>query len=752
LKSISELQRNYLKDVSLYEGLKQGTLLNDKDTYRDLLNKINQSSYTNPFGKPFINPAKAILGQPISVPELQDYLDLADIDLQVSHKYVDYLSKELKSQEESVLSELKLLENRTGSLALAAKTIEEMEQNSASWLYSESFSLLDNIDFSKTTAWVNSEVGSVEIPKSTSLLTPVELITSIVGVDNKSGLFFNGTRPDNILDPIKNSPWIIRFTEESQEVSCDLYWQKNYSVRGVTIEPAAGPVHVKILTREDDKLLEIANKLLYSKSTIAFSTPAKQNITIIIKPVSQSFPTILGINYIWFEAETSTNEAVLYTNKLIPTIQFNEVLIDSDSQLPVGAEISYEFSLDGSSWVETQPGAWYATSQPNVNVKDISLTDLNEYGFLYRTNGLLSASKNESEGYLQLGIDQFEVSSIRKVFSAEGKLAFEPSMDLFTGQENRVWESPVLTLSPAIPSSYDVQIQLVKAGDSPHVDLTRGNKLIGSQAIARAYTAFSLMPIYGQPTQYSMATNRVYKLSCKFFSDSDNHFPNALYWFLQGFREDGTSSFRQNRLSYGGFSLYINGIKVAADNQADTLYSGGTAESGANSGNGFSFAINKGWNTYDLLVSVPEIPSISSDSDTLDERMLQLTIYPNIFDPQFKEDYGITKIIGSGELRPQSEKDLLWNLPKSLTYWAWDTLGGRSRALFTSNRVEPIDGFIGLDNEEFRHPRMRLIYTGFDGTNEQNTNLDGLYIRVKLKKAPSSMTHPYFSGLKVLVR
>lgn len=752
MKSISDLQKSYLKDLSLYEGLKQGTLRNDKDVYQDLLNKINRSSYTNPYGKPFVRPIKATLGQPINVPDLQDYLDLSDIDLNVSSKYIEHLSADLKTQEASVFSELKLLESRASSLSLASKGLEDMEENSASWLYSESFSLLDNIDLSKTTAWVNSEVGSVEIPKITSLFTPSELGTEIKNVTNNSGLFFNGTKPANILDPLKNNSWVIRFTNESQEISCGLLWEKDVSVRGITVEPAAGPLHLYVYTEEDNGLIEIANKVIYNKSTIAFSNPAKQNVTLTIKPISQSFPTITGISYIWFEAGTSTNEAVLYTNKLTPTIKFDEVLIDSDSQLPAGAELSYEFSLDGFSWTETQPGTWYATSQPNVNVKDVALADLNEYGFLYRTDSLLSASKNDSEGYLQLGLDQFEVSSVRKVFSAEGRLAFEPSPDLFTGQENMVWETPALSLSSAIPSSYDVSVQIVKAGDSPHTELTRGNKLVGTQAINRTYTALTLLPIYGQPTDYSMTTNRVYKISCKFFSDSDNHFPNALYWFLQGFREAGTSSFRQNRLAYGGFALYINGIKVAADSQADTIYDDGTAEAGANSGNGFSFAINKGWNTYELYVSSPEIPVISSDSDTLAERMLQLTIYPNIFDPQFKEDYGITKIIGSGEIKPQSEKDLLWNLPKSLMYWAWDTIGGRNRALFSSDRVEPIDGFIGLNNENSRHPNMRLIYTGFDGNNEQNTDLDGLYIRVTLKKTSSSMTQPYFSGLKVLVR
>ena len=164
-------------------------------------------------------------------------------------------------------------------------------------------------------------------------------------------------------------------------------------------------------------------------------------------------------------------------------------------------------------------------------------------------------------------------------------------------------------------------------------------------------------------------------------------------------------------------------------------------EQGGDLGKPYSFKLVEGWNTIEIFINLQDPTRLLKDYNDNGDPYVQINLMPSFFDPEFQIAANITKIVGSGDTKAVSDFDLLWNLPKDPSFWAWSD--DRLSVAFNSNSVKPIDGFL-LGT----YPKSILHYKSV----EFDQDVSELYLRADLERDASSISGPILDELKVFVR
>lgn len=348
---------------------------------------------------------------------------------------------------------------------------------------------------------------------------------------------------------------------------------------------------------------------------------------------------------------------------------------------------------------------------------------------------------------MEVGTKQMEIAAVRFASAELGDLQYSPGpKDFETRFVKKAWGNMTTAVNSQVGSAVTLTLQL-EQDNTLHPVLQRDQQMAGPQDIGELYTAMTFLPIGGTASTRCCQPNYIYRYKFNVYLNEDKYYESGRFWFLQGFRTAGQRSYAEIGTTFGAFSMYVNDIKVTGSDQPRTLYTDGTCESGTAAGESFSFTLNKGWNKVEIYLYCPENPKLTVDPYSSADPYLQLTIFPNLFDSKFIIDYGVTKILGSGQFKPIPEFDLMWHVPKDVQYWSWPTNDDRTYALLNVGTLDPIDGYYGYTNETIALPTCTLTFQGYENDSHGgSTNEDPLYLRFDFSRMDKTIANPLLRG------
>lgn len=727
---IKEAQRTFLFDEAAQYALKQydfvllgdylEKVLNDPD-YKDKLKKA----------QPLTSLYEALPNAEINVPSIKSVLENMIRDIEILGSALDKIDNIALNFLNTNGLEIQLLKK----LSTAVKTQAESEKlrlaEKANWSFVETFNTTNQIDLSLTTASIDTAEGVV-YPNTLVGEIPLTLESESV-LDSGGSLKSSASE---MLDRSSKTAWVVYCTTPNVAARAKLNLPKS-DLTGITIDPIGFGITIKLTFIGSDDTYEVT-ETIYSTKTIRLSTPNITSIVLEFSSPSSTLPKACGIREIKVMGNSSELEGSIYT-KAFSLTTFNELKVTSIQSTPPNTNINWYWSYDQSTWNKFTPNQWFSvTSQGSVK-EIIEPSTLAQDGILYRPTTFALAPFNLSSGRLEVGENQFEVTAQRKNLFAEGVMNYPPSPTEFT-PGLKTWANADVSVGVQPATSIQSEVQL--AGSSiDHPYFQAGVGLVANLP-TNSGNSLVWLPISG--SRPSFQKNYHYRFKVKVFCKNDVLINTGRYWFLQGFKAAGTKTFREARFSLGSFSMWINGLAVCGDTYPDTLYDDGSADSRAINGNGFTFALTKGWNEIEYHIYRPEIPSYLKDADLVEE-FLQLVIYPNIFDSTFKDTYGITKVLGSGEFPSSSQFDLVWKKPKELIHWAWsEFLTGTM--VFNTNKTHKIDGFYGGTLAQ-SYPNLNLFYKSASSISSLS-----LYLRADLQKMNEGDARPTISQYEAMTR
>jgi hypothetical protein len=263
-----------------------------------------------------------------------------------------------------------------------------------------------------------------------------------------------------------------------------------------------------------------------------------------------------------------------------------------------------------------------------------------------------------------------------------------------------------------------------------------------------SYNQLCLVPLVGDVSSGMMQFDYNYKVSFMLYCPKAFSYQDARYWFYQGYRQANRKFYKDIDKSFGTFAIYINDNLVVSESVGDTITSSNTINDTDPSvsidyGNSFSLNFNDGWNKVEILMNVYNPNKYGPDNfDIANQPYLQLSIYPSPFDPLFNQnkDTYISKILSSGTFNPTNEFDLLWNLPKDPTFWAWSD--DRQYLLFNTNSLFKIDNYY-----RGSVPDSLITFKSISAS-----GVDDLYIKLALEREDSTKLSPIVTEYSVMVR
>ena len=659
-----------------------------------------------------------------------------------------------------------MVKNRAITALQAAQTERQRSSSKAAWAYSEAFTSTTRLDMSQTTAWIDASEGVCILPNAGLEQTVVPDLITIISSTYPTGGAPITSAPQQAFDGLADTSWQSVFTvPNGQYASCVAQLKNPETITAITIDPIGFGLDLLIEVDNGTGYQELMRGLVYSKSTYAVEKDGVQRIRISYLPASTALPKVVGIREVTLYTSVSTNFASVYSLPFRPTEPFVDVMLDTTSQIPGGASVrGYVRPSTQDPWTELQFGVWtpiapVLTQRFNVDIDQAQPQSV--FRGLYGLNLVGSPAASQSEGTLDMGEGQVEVTAFSRDWAEQGDaphILVPGDFDVTTAR--KTWAD--VRLANLSPTSYIVQTasgsllsgaSLVKGQEVIfHRRISSPNNTGGTGRSDAPYGELCIVPLGGRRSANMLQFGYNYRMRfwvhCTkelfYGSTLDAEGTFAKYWFLQGYRKDGARPYREVGKSWGAFSLYVNGELVAGDSSPYTIYATGEAlrEPGATLGKPFAFKLSEGWNEVQILVSVVDPSSdLATYDDILDygDPYLQLSLTPDFFDPGFQQTYGIDRILASGTRRPVSEFDLLWNLPRDTSYWCWSE--DKTSLLFNNADPLQIDGaFKG------RMPRCVLDYrTAAEVPSD-------LYVRFDLQRDALSKTGPVLDEYRVMVK
>jgi len=688
-------------------------------------------------GKPSASLYKAVPYENIDNKKLKDYVTSIELDTNIAITAYNNLTKNTNQSYQLILNKMSLSMKRVEQYRKTSEFLTSISQGYASWAHLQTFYNTNWLDLEETNSIIDSELQAAYIPYSLVHTEALDFNNYYINLENCTVF---GVR-NNVFTGAK---FLASGKDSKIKATIDI---KETNVTEIVINPV-GNTHIKIQLLREGNWHSVVNAVTKIKGSYPVLIQQATKMLVELSPVEDTLNSVFGTESIELVALRYNDESLVVSTSFTPSSKFSSYKVSYEADVPQGTYVIPYVKIDSGAWVKVKPDAWTVNTTPETTEYPITVASLEPNGLYYYTNTFDNIS-NSREGTLTIGRDQVEISTIKKIPTDEGSFYPDLHPGLFKDAGSLVCWETISSVDQLSTSSESVEVQLVPYGDE-HTSLTKDNQLfIGEQDSEFQYTSLSILPLHNGQSS-AARENYIYKIQYKFFANKDSVIDFGKYWFLQGHRTPSTRTFQQLGLSYGIFSVYINDIRVCSSQSPFTLYTDGSSQSGASVGTNWSFMINKGWNTFELYFYCPELPAIANDANSTTEKYLQLTLYPNILDTEFKRLYEVTDIVGTGTFDPVSEFDLGFNLPKSFKYWAWKDTGYPNKIALNKNSSDIIDGFIGskLSNQ----PNLSVKYSGFNSSITDLVNTTTIDYKFELRTNQSNTLTPKLRSVKILTK
>jgi hypothetical protein len=733
-------QKTILFEEAAKRGLTESDILNIPEAYQKILgvSDIGIRQYGNPLTPVYT----AKTGELIDIGRIAKFF----VGLARDYKVIDFSATELENSLNYINYELwarmQLVKNRAKQLSLGAQTERLKVSTGAVWAHNESFSDTNLIDMETTTAWIDTSEGIAFLPMGGTDQTVPPADLNIISETAPEGGNFLGSSASMAFDGLNTTNWRASFVSPSSVAGCIAQLRIPRDITAISLDPVGFGIDVLVEVMENGVWQTAIKAIIYSKRTFPVERAQVTQIRVTFTSVDTALPKASGIREIVVYSAKSERFATIYSRLLRPAFPFTEVRVELDARIPNGAKITPYFSTDNTVWTQINPGDWKALDDlgtTNVAINQTLFNQISNYRGIYGLS-VATPSISEGEGLMEIGLNQIEVATFRKDWIEEGEAPHLLSLSDFSNQILlKTWTDAVKI---SLPVSATNERVIQNYGEDVSASIPRGTLLAFQRMVTEdSYNEFSVVPLLGNVNQNTMQFNHNYRMRFHVYANQEVFYENGRYWFLQGYRQPNTRNYREISKSYGSFALYINGELVAGDTAPYTIYTDGSVEVGGTMGRPLTIKLSEGWNVVELCINVLDPSAFYEDVFESGEPYLQISMTPSFFDPVFQHDVGITKILASGQQKPSSEFDLIWNLPKDLTYWAWSE--DRQTVLFNSHRTNAIDGFFNGSV-----PSYVLSYRGTTFGSESSN----LYVRLDLEREESTRSGPILDNCKVLVR
>ena len=755
---IEKIQKQYIFDDAVKQGIYDDDLIHVPQIVQQLLGKTDYVA--RKYGVPLAPVYSATVDSPIDVSRIiafftglrrdHQVLDTAVTEMEV---LISYLSKNMLAREEMVKTRVSNLQKFVNANSAASN-------GNANWFFTESFHDVSTINLGLSSIWVDTKQGVCFIPdQSDENIVPPSQI-QLVDYIQPSGCTFVNTTPQQSFDGSNLTGWkayLVQDVAPSYTVSIP-----QTKITYISLDPIGFGVKIKVEVFTDQWISVISDNI-YSQSTFPVGQNNVTQVRVTIQNADSTLPKTIGLKNVVLYTASSNRFASLFSTALHPDVLFTDLKVSLTDDLPNGTEINCFYSLGASSlWTPIDPETWVTVVQNNTVV----VNDLSGYNFLLApslssSNGLFSYLVSTTSpcispdvGLMDTGVNQMEVSAVKVDFSVTGEFPHNPTpADFNNGAINTTWSSfaPLASVSGMILAQpYGTNFTSVLNYNQPLI------KYRFTDTVNLPYGDLTIVPLNGNNALSAMQYGFVYSFKCRLYCLKQQLVNIGKYWFLQGYRKlTSRTTYRQLGKAYSAFSLLVNGIKVAGDTRPYTIfdsfdatrinaadYNVSNLEEGAANGIDFSFQLQPGWNDVELLISLNDpLLSFSQDAQEVGDPYVQLSIYPNFFNYSFQADYFISQLVGSGQVKPLSQFDLMWNTPKNLKYWGWSPDDMRV-IQFNSTSLPKIDNFYGGE-----YPNHRLTYQG-----NSNTETQDLFVRLDFHRTETGDISPILHNYSVFAR
>lgn len=739
---IEQTQKQILFEEVAKQAITQSKFLNTGAVYRELLgiSDTTQQIYGFPLA-------------PIYVAKDGDLIDIKRIAAFLKGTIRDFkvLDLALTTLEDKIIYTQMELWNKMQYFKAQARDIKNVAEAEASklalggrWSFADTFATADWVDQNLSTTWIDVAEGIVFLPALADVQTVAPKRIKLIQENVSPGNNLLGSTVLNAFDALESTVWHAAFVNDVQTVQGEIAIDYATDITAIGIEPIGAGIIVTVEVYSGNEWTQVLKESLYSKTTFGVTLTKVERVRVTYSAGASTLPKVLGIKNIVLYTAQSANSADLYTLTLTPTTTFNELYLSYDALIPADASVrSFYTDSPSGKWKSIEPNVWISMTDTATTHKTINAATPKVFtSGVYKVD-IEGQAINNISGELEVGVNQVEIAAFSSNWLLTGNHTKNLTPTDFT-KENLLKTWVDVLSAPINGLNNGVQLQafnLNTLSDSPYFITRGGNLLVSSPRSDLDFDVLHLIPLVGDKSRNTLQSTYNYRIKYHFYCDNPYYFEQGSYWFLQGFRQTGTRTYRQTGKSYGAFTVYLNNNLIAGDNIPYTIFNNNTLESGAELGKPVSYKFAQGWNTIEMLVSIASIPDVTVDAGDIGDPYLQISLYPSIFDRDFQLQAGISKILASGVNKPITDFDLIWNTPVSPNFWSWTD--DRKSIYLNANSVKPIDGFLkGV------YPTSQLIYTSIDFTQPTKD----IRLRFNLTKSDSSSAGSILKSYKVMTR
>jgi hypothetical protein len=670
--------------------------------YSEILQQLSAKFAYKKFGAPFFSPKGAAMGTIVDPVKMTDNISEIKSDLEVSFEDLSNLVNTQVMALSSAYGRFEGMTNRLNSLNSMMSSLILKESMAAQAVLFDNFKDTSKVNLSTTTAFVDTTNNDVTLainpgsvvtypPSAISLVSEsypsggsgigspfLNVFTSLIDQDWKASLPSSGTY--QAVVNLTSGPIIAGTSNE-------------VDVNSITVQPMT-PINLRVESSNDNLNWNvlISEVISSSKSYNITASPIKF-LRFSISPAGSS---VVGIKSVTIGNTGILSNGSLYSNALTSPSPISTMTFSSVQSLPLGTQISHMYSTGPN-------GPWSPLGNSPVTIGQNLSVGVTCSPFTPDSSALSSlwsfpvsngAAILANSAALQRGIGQVRVDTFHFNYDNYADANHIPILEDWNGNVGVIQSC---YMSPVASTSQVTVPAVVASGQSFIFNYVNS---------AQEWWGVAL---HDTSMGFIASNNYTYKLTSYLYSDRNATFSN----FSGGVY---VSPFTPPNGNVGwGWTLYVNGNRMASDNRMYAVAIPGSGTILANQGMTFPISIVAGWNKFEILIYVPSVAALPSNISGYEAYLL---FRPNIFGITMSDNsYNYSPALqtyplwADGEYMKQvTEFYLQWNTaPMNSSYWAWrldPSSGTPSYALLNYN---PAATGGTIDGRFFGSPQNLLL-------------------------------------------
>lgn len=681
---IEKFQKKVLFEEAAQKAIREAKFLSVTNVLEEIIGirDIGEAKYGIPL-TPFY---QAKDGQPIDISRITAFFKGLVRDIKVLDLSVEEVEDQLLSFSAYFWNAMERIKRDASGILREIRTYDKLATTGGIWQFTDTFRSVDYIDMDSTTLWVDTAEGIAFLPSSSdsNLIRRDEFTIEDVHMGTAISM---ESSIESVFDMLPSTSWRVLFPSQ-EEVSFTLQFNQPQDILSIRFDPIGGGANVlvQVSAGKEDPLREVVRSTIYARSTFQISSAGVSQLRINFSP---AVGQISGFREITLERAVTVKSGSLVSREIRSPVPFSRVAVEVDAAIPDGSYVVPYVSFDGGdSWHKSEnPEKWI-----ELGPRTIITVPLPGSASVGRTGGLYKVpvsprGVSKTTGTLSLGNNQFEIAAAR-LGSQMSLLTDIPLREhMERGNIRETWAYvPSISVNTssviAQPPGSDITVS--------H-GITRGEVIVFSRKLEQLEIGeLVFLPFLGDGYKDLMQGGFLYRFKVLLLALADVAVEGLTARMLQGYRQVGSRGYRDIGRSYGAYSIYLNGEFITGSRTPSTIYADGSLDRSYDSL--YDLRLRRGWNVLEIYILTRDLKMFQPDQLEVEGPYLQISLQPDMFDPEFRRRYRISRVVGTGDLGPVSSHDLSWGLPTSLRYWAWDDLV--SGVLFNVNPTVPtrIDG------------------------------------------------------------